>query len=581
VLEDLDEAMRADLIDEDPDAVGRYRFRHGLVREALEAQLSAGRRALLHWRVGEALERLDARGDDTLAVAHHLLAGAPAGEPVHAAEAGLRAGRRALEQLAYEDAGSLLGRAVGVLERGEGDEPLRARLLLALGEARQRAGDRTGAGVALRHAIDLGAALDLPDVRGRAALAYAGLGLTIKETDPERVRLLREAAEAVGGHDPALRSRLIARIVVESYYGADRAEVERLSAEAVDLARHAQDAESLAAALNARRIALWAPERAHERLAISSEIVARAQRAPAPEVELQGRSWRVVDLLELGRVDQVAAEIDAYEQTAVRLRLPVYTWYVPLWRGTLDALTGRWHDADACTASAASLGTGSGDANVEMFCESQRILAAFERGALAAEHVDALRRLAGRSEVPAAWTGAIAWAMAALGDPEGAHAELRGIAGDAFAALADDANWHALCEAAEAAVLVGDIDLCDALYRRLLPHHELYAVVARSIACYGSVEHFLGRLAAGSGRDAAAVRHFEAAIQRNDAVGARPRAAATREHFARFLRDSGRDPARAATLAAEAAETYEAVGMAERANATKLLNDVQNGLRKE
>ena len=46
-------------------------------------------------------------------------------------------------------------------------------------------------------------------------------------------------------------------------------------------------------------------------------MIAAAEAAGDREAVLQGRNWRVVDLLELGRIKEAAAEIDAYE--AIRL----------------------------------------------------------------------------------------------------------------------------------------------------------------------------------------------------------------------------------------------------------------------
>jgi tetratricopeptide (TPR) repeat protein/transcriptional regulator with XRE-family HTH domain len=55
VLTGLEVAAAARLLDEDEDAA--YRFRHDLIRETIEGDLSAGRRRLLHRRVGEMLEQ--------------------------------------------------------------------------------------------------------------------------------------------------------------------------------------------------------------------------------------------------------------------------------------------------------------------------------------------------------------------------------------------------------------------------------------------------------------------------------------------------------------------------------------------
>src|SRR5690606_8560441 len=56
VLDALGEALDAGLVVEVPDRPGRFRFRYPVVRQALVADLPAGRRADLHLRAAAAIE---------------------------------------------------------------------------------------------------------------------------------------------------------------------------------------------------------------------------------------------------------------------------------------------------------------------------------------------------------------------------------------------------------------------------------------------------------------------------------------------------------------------------------------------
>ena len=58
LLDVLDEALSARVIEELPDAVGRYQFTHALIQETLSEELSLTRRTRLHARIAESLEEL-------------------------------------------------------------------------------------------------------------------------------------------------------------------------------------------------------------------------------------------------------------------------------------------------------------------------------------------------------------------------------------------------------------------------------------------------------------------------------------------------------------------------------------------
>jgi len=57
-LEHLEAALRSSIVNEVPGSFGRYRFTHGLVREALYEEIETSERAVIHRRVGEVLEQM-------------------------------------------------------------------------------------------------------------------------------------------------------------------------------------------------------------------------------------------------------------------------------------------------------------------------------------------------------------------------------------------------------------------------------------------------------------------------------------------------------------------------------------------
>jgi class 3 adenylate cyclase/DNA-binding CsgD family transcriptional regulator len=145
LLESLEAALVAALIEETPGQLDSYRFRHALIREVLYREIPTSRRARLHRRIGEALE---ACGEDHLPeLAHHFWAAGPAGDAERAVTYAERAGEQAVARLAYEPAAALYGMALEALSWNQADtEPKRAELLRAQGEAHRRRARRRGPG---------------------------------------------------------------------------------------------------------------------------------------------------------------------------------------------------------------------------------------------------------------------------------------------------------------------------------------------------------------------------------------------------------------------------------------------------
>jgi tetratricopeptide (TPR) repeat protein/predicted Ser/Thr protein kinase len=102
LLNAIDEGVRAQLIGE---AAGdRCRFVHALIRETLYDDLSGPRRARLHRRIGEALERLTAHDPPLADLAWHFAQTAAIGGVEKAVDYATRAGDGAADSLAHEEA---------------------------------------------------------------------------------------------------------------------------------------------------------------------------------------------------------------------------------------------------------------------------------------------------------------------------------------------------------------------------------------------------------------------------------------------------------------------------------------------
>jgi DNA-binding SARP family transcriptional activator len=536
VADALDAAAGSGLVDESA-VPGHYRFAHALIREAVVAGLTATRRALLHRRMADVLEALP----DTRRVAErarHLLDARPLVDAATAASVALQAADDATRRLAYEDAAELLDRA----SDGDLDDPLRAEVLLALGDARQRLGDRPAADRCFAAAAGIARAAGDPELLARAALGAAGLSVTV---GPARDGVRALLDEAVAALDPAseLWPRLVARLAIEVYYAPPAELRERLSEEALAAGRRT-GGRALLEALGARHVALWSPDHTEERLAIADQLVTAARAAGDRQAELQGVNWRVADLFELGERDALEAAIAEHERLAAELRLPAYAWYVPLWRAALALLAGDVEEASRLSAEGERIGRAAHDDNAKLLFEVQRIAINHAREQVTDEDAAARRWHIEHSPAGAAWRAAAAITSYALGDADAAATLLeREAAGIASEPL--DANWlYAAATLGVLAALLDDAAAAAAVYPRLLPYGHRTVVAGRASYCAGSAELPLGLLAATLGDRPAAVAHLEEAVRRNDELGAVPYAAGARKALARM----GADPAAGTAL---------------------------------
>ena len=570
VLEALERAVSAELVREDPEAVGRYGFAHALVRETLYSSLSAIRCARLHARVAEILERLYGGVPERLGeLAHHLLEAAAPDTAERAAEYGTRAGETALAQLAYEQAAAHFERALAALDLSPRPAGLqRCELLLALADARMRACDSDEARGAFAQAAAVARALGGADLLARAALGFGGIAVTIIDVDQSTVDLLEEALRAVAGGEAALRARLLARLAVELYYGPSRDRSESLSEQAIKVALRSGEERALSYALNARHVALWRPDRLRERLEIAREMIAVSDRAGDRESELQGRNWLVTDLFEAGEMEQLKAAIDAYEQLAKQLRLPTYEWYAPLWRAAIATLEGAFSEAHELVGEARQLGRRAGDANAGLLADMVDYAELVARGRpdlIIGRHRELLTQKASTSPAALSYAAGWSWCFSAVGDMPAAREHFERVARDNFAHVPFDVNrLDTLAACADACSALGDAERAAILRQLLVPFADRHACGAgRALGSWGSIQRPLALLCAAMGCLEDAEEHFDAALEANRALGWRPWLTWTQYQYAGMLvaRGAREDGERASRLLAEAIELAHELGL--------------------
>jgi len=271
LLDVLDAARQAALVEDVPDAADQLMFAHGLIEHTLYQDLSPPRRQRAHRRVAETLEALVGDDDRTRAaeLAYHWgQATAPTDAPKAIGYA-RRAGDHALAQLAPEDAVHWFRQALGHLDQLlRPDDELRCDLLISLGEAQQRSGDPA-------HDETLAAASELAHQLGsNARIVQAVLaGERLGGNPAWKLALaprIEEALSVVGPGDSSERARLLAYLVT-AVEGFDRRSA--AAEEAITVARRVGDPRVLCHALICACFGLAAPSTLEDRRAWSAEAL--------------------------------------------------------------------------------------------------------------------------------------------------------------------------------------------------------------------------------------------------------------------------------------------------------------------
>ena len=325
----LEEAIDARLVGEIPDAGGRLRFSHVLIRDALYEGIPPTRRVGLHRQIGEALEDLYVSNLEphVAELAHHYLR-AGAGNAGKAVGYAVRAGDRAAAQLAHEEAAQHYQSALDLLEsRGPADAQRTCDLLLALGDALMRAGRGSDAKQALRSAAALAEAQGWPDRLAHAALSYGGrFGWARASSDHALVPLLERALAAVGDGDSHARVRLLARLAAACRDEPSRERRVRLADEGVAIATRSGDPTTLAYALEGWFVAVEGPDSPDELIAAGQRLALLAEQIGDRELLFGAHDHRLHVGWSLADRAAVDVELVSLSDVAGELRQPAQRW---------------------------------------------------------------------------------------------------------------------------------------------------------------------------------------------------------------------------------------------------------------
>jgi class 3 adenylate cyclase len=538
----LDEALAAEMIHSDEG--GRYIFEHPVMREILYGELDANERLDLHDRIGTALE---AFYDDDLEshlgeIARHLAAGAEAGDPGKAMDFAWWAGEHAAALHAYDDAAKHFERALALFERTPDEEPRRrCELLIALGDARWRAGETEAARKAHRQAADLARKLQFADAYARAALGYGGGpgGLEVSDKpDSTLVGMLQTALDLLPARDTALRVRVMSRLAVELYLSDDIAERESLASEAVAMAERIGEPRIELLALYSRAWARMGPDEIDAQAQMAAEIVARARALQDLDMEFRGHHFRLNALLQLGDIPGVEAEIAACKRIADESRQPYYLWQAEAFAAMQALMEARFEEGERLAEHALALGQHGHAESATVVFGAHQFFVHWGRGTLGelAEGAEGLAANYPRS----AWPAGLALVYAEGGERDKAARSIARLARDGFASIRRDANFlTALCCLSMACQDLDDERSAGPLYELLAPYAERCTSVLTGSGFMGSNHDYLGLLCCIQGRWSEAVEHFERGLEIDGSTGARVLEPRIRLAYARALLANG------------------------------------------
>jgi DNA-binding CsgD family transcriptional regulator/tetratricopeptide (TPR) repeat protein len=542
VLDMLEEAVAARVIEEVPQAMSRYQFTHALIRETLYDELTTARRVRIHRRIGKAMEGLYAANlEPHLAqLAHHFGEAAQCGGADEAIAYALRAGTRSMALLAYEEAVRFYRMALDALELTDPtDAAQRCRLLLAFGAAQRKAGELPEAMTTFQRTAEVAREQGFAEDLARAAVEFERvLWLTSLPAQPA-VCLLQDALHALGNGDSVLRARAMGGLARAFRFTGSSPQAAVLGRQALEMSRRLNDPVTVAFNLHVMLDILWGPEKTAERLSHATEMLRLTADANNNELIHEAHFWRISCLLELGDIEDLDAKVEVQVRLSEELRQPFYCYIATGIRAMRAIMEGRFAEGERLALQAYALGRRVRAENVDGTFGLQMFTLRREQGRMA-ELEPVVRMFVQQHKGAAIWGPGLALIYSELGRESEARDEFQRLARDEFAAIPRDALWGTcLVYLAEVCVFLHNPEGAAILYHLLQPYRGRNVVGGGAVACYGAADRYLGLLATTMSKWTEAERHFTAALAMDMRLGAKPWLAHTQYDHASMLLGRG------------------------------------------
>ncbi|WP_061294962.1 BTAD domain-containing putative transcriptional regulator [Herbidospora cretacea] len=517
VLDGLEAGVLSGLLTE-PNP-GQVRFAHVLVRETLYEDIPRLRRTRLHGKVVDALEAT--RPGDVGSLAHHALAAATAATAARAVGYAARAAEKASSLYAHREAVTLLRGAVEIAPEDAGRLDLQCRLVSALAHAGDLAGAKKLRSQALPAARRLGDPARLARLVTSIDVPLIWSIVTEHVLDLDMIEAIQDALPDA---DDAMRCRLLVALCNETEpYGGEQ--IERDSAEAIEIAGRLGDPMLLCMAYNARYwVCVHAGQSARlDRLADDVFEVAEAN-------GLQGYltlSRYMKIMVALARGDRAQARHYATLATGSSTSgqfahiLGVFALL-----DTLDLyIEGRFDEAEHAVVGLAGQLAAIGDGNAVAYGLMARLAIGITRGdtgTLIDDYEAVWKDLETVHEI-------YSRALVSAGRLDEARARWQ----------PDEPPFPGVYQSlvltmrAQTAMALGHRRAAKETYEQLRPLAGEMAGLSSGSVTHGPVDHFLGDLARYLGDEEAAVRHYAAAAEIAERVGSAFWAGRAREALTR------------------------------------------------
>jgi DNA-binding SARP family transcriptional activator len=506
-------------------------FTHELVRRRLVAELGLLQRKRLHLAVGESLQ-VAPDPDSVAQGAFHRRAAAPLGDFGEAARWTLRSAIRSFYNGAFDNARKELedglnsARAFGAQSSLECSD-----LLLALAGVAMAMGDNDLNKECCLKAADIARSRRSTERLALVAIQLASAGV-LGSGDEDVLGICAEALSAPDHLLPSIRAQLLA---VAAYYKSTVAgagpDDDVQSADALRLAEGSQSPESAAFVGFFRFWILVALGQAAEARALSEKLLAFGNLPDRVHDEgvtgllrasrYWGRSYArrcrfAISMID-GDREEIESEVAALEATAGRGASQLRQM-TRVMRVAISLLDGDLEAAESGNSDVASfVGT---DQNMFSAYVAQLFQLRLLQDRL--DEIEPLVRAA--LNTSEGWMGfkvALAFCCAERGDvPE--TQEILGELKDhgAFRVPRTIIRMTLLGLIAEIMAELDDGHGSREIYELLAPYSGQFVVAGWGVVCSGSVDHFLGILAGTWGEPDLAVKHFDAAIERQSALRA-------------------------------------------------------------